>query len=217
MNYIFDFDGTIADSMPAFIAVFNKTVRGNRNPITTEEIEVIRGMTIRRASKELGVKWWNVPKLVLMGMNDFHALVPSLKTFDGMKETIEELNKRGDKLYIVTSNTSESVETFLAKHKLEGYFTDISTSAGLFNKSRYIRRLIKRNNLKRRHSIYIGDEVRDIKAARLAGIKITSVTWGFNNEEILRRHLPTYLVSSPRQLLEFKKHKLRLIKPRENS
>lgn len=217
MNFVFDFDGTISDSMPAFIAVFNKTVRHNKNPITTKEIELIRGMTIRRASKELGVKWWNVPKLVLMGMNDFHALVPSLKTFNGMKETIRELHKRGDKLFIVTSNTSESVETFLKKHKLESYFTDISTSAGLFNKSRYIRRLIKRNNLKRRHTIYIGDEVRDIKAARLATIRVASVTWGFNNEEILRRHLPTYLISEPKQLLDFKKHKLRLIKPRENS
>jgi len=49
--------------------------------------------------------------------------------------------------------------------------------------------------------IYIGDEVRDIEAARAAGIKIASVTWGYNLESILTENKPDYIVTQPRDLL----------------
>ncbi len=204
MNYIFDFDGTIADTLPAFIAVFNKTVRGNEEPMTPEEIQRLRGLPSRRALKAVGVKWWQVPKLVVQGIPDFHALIPTVEPFPGIPEVIRELRKRGDNLYIVTSNTQESVETFLRNHDLDGFFDDIATSASLFNKSRYIRRLMKKHGLKRRDTMYVGDETRDVQAARLALIKIISVTWGFNTAKILKRQRPTYLIDNPRELLNLK-------------
>lgn len=202
MNFIFDFDGTIADSLPAFVAVFNKSVRDNKDPLTTAEIERLRNLPSRRALKSAGVRWWQIPKLVVQGIPDFHALVPGLDTFSGLPDTIKALHKRGDKLYIVTSNTHESVEVFLAKHKLTKYFEDILTGAGLFNKSKYIRKLMKNNNLKRRETIYIGDETRDVQAARIALIKAVSVTWGFNTKKILKKQRPNYLIDTPSQLLD---------------
>jgi phosphoglycolate phosphatase-like HAD superfamily hydrolase len=205
MNYIFDFDGTLADSLPAFIAVFNKTVRDNKNPLTAEEIHTLRNMTLKKAIKHLGIRWWKVPRLIVQGIPDFHALVPKLKPFKGVPEILKQLEERGDKLFIVTSNTRESVDVFLEKNKLTDYFTDIYTNAGLFNKSKYIRKLIKKNHLKRKDCVYIGDEVRDIKAARLAVIKIASVSWGFNDKELLKKHYPTYLIDKPSQLMNLPK------------
>lgn len=207
MNYIFDFDGTIADSLPAFIAVFNKTVRNNKDPITAEEIAVLRSMTLRKAIKHLGIRWWQVPKLLVQGVPDFHALVPTLKPFNGMSETIKKLHDRGDGLYIVTSNTNESVQVFLKKNNLTHYFSDISTGAGLFNKSKYIRRVMKEHDLKRKECVYVGDEARDIQAARLAVIKVASVTWGFNDRSLLKKQRPTYLIDEPNQLLDINNFK----------
>lgn len=212
MNYIFDFDGTIADSLPAFIAVFNKTVRNNKNPLTAEEIATLKGMTLRKAIKNLGIRWWQVPRLIVQGIPDFHALVPTLKPFDGIANTIKELHLRGDKLFIVTSNTRESVDIFLKENKLDKYFSDKYTNAGLFNKSKYIRKLIKNNNLKRKDCVYIGDEARDVQAARLAVIKIISVTWGFNNKELLKKQHPTYIIDKPQQLINLKIKKSKFIK-----
>ncbi len=201
-NYIFDFDGTIADSLPAFIAVFNKLVRNNQNPLTPEEIQSLRNVGLRKAIKMAGLKWWQVPKLLVMGISDFHALVPGLEPFEDIPKVIKQLHARGDKLFIVTSNTQESVSTFLSKHNLEGYFEDTYANAGLFNKSRYINRIIVRNKLKRRDCIYIGDEVRDVKAARLSLIKVASVTWGFNTQNILSKQKPTYIINKPMQILD---------------
>lgn len=202
VNYIFDFDGTLADSLPAMIAVFNKNVRNNQDPLTPEEIQALRGMSSRRALRNLGVRWWQVPKLLVQGLPDFKALVPTLQTFPGLKDTIKQLHARGDRLFIVTSNTEGSVDEFLHLQKLDRYFEDTVTGAGLFSKSKHIRRLMKDHGLKRRQTVYIGDETRDIQAARLAGIKIVSVSWGFNTAKALRKRRPTYLIDKPKQLLE---------------
>ena len=68
---------------------------------------------------------------------------------------------------------------------------------------------MKRNNLKRKDCIYVGDEARDIQAARLAVIKIASVTWGFNDIQLLRKNRPTYIVEEPAQLLNLRKRNIK--------
>lgn len=201
MNYIFDFDGTLADSLPAMIAVYNKVLRGSEKPLTPEKIERLRGMGSRKALRNLGVRWWQIPKLLLRGLPDFQALAPTLPTFAGLREVIRAMHKRGDKLFIVTSNTRESVDKFLLAQQLDGYFTDIVTGAGLFKKSKHIRRLMRDHRLKRKETVYIGDETRDIQAARLAFIRPVSVTWGFNTPSVLRKQRPAYLVNRPDELL----------------
>ena len=202
MNYIFDFDGTLADSFAAMLAVYNKNIRGTDNPLTPDEIQRLRGMTSRKALRALGIRWWQLPKLLMKGLPDFKALIPTLGSFEHLPETLKIMHARGDKLFIVTSNTRDSVDKFLDLHEIPNYFEDIETGAGLFKKAKYIRKLMKRNGLVRKQTVYIGDETRDIQAARRAFIKIVSVTWGFNTRAILKKQRPSFLIDSPKELLK---------------
>jgi phosphoglycolate phosphatase-like HAD superfamily hydrolase len=204
VNYIFDFDGTIADSFVAVVAVYNKNIREPNNPLTAEEIQALRSMTSRKAVRSLGVRWWQVPKLLLRGLPDFKALIPTLGSFPGLPETLQTLHARGDKLYIVTSNTSDSVDKFLSLHKIPDYFADIQSGAGLFKKAKHIRGLMKKHGMARKDTVYVGDETRDIQAARLAFIKIVSVSWGFNARQILEKQRPNFLIDKPEELLDIK-------------
>ncbi|CAN5418337.1 HAD family hydrolase [soil metagenome] len=204
MNFIFDFDGTLADSFVAMIAIYNKNIRGLDNPLRPEEIQRLRGMTSRKALRSLGIHWWQLPRLLLSGLPDFKALIPTLGSFENLPETLKALHARGDKLYIVTSNTRDSVDKFLHLHKVPDYFTDIETGAGLFKKAKHIRKIMKLHHLARKQTVYIGDETRDIQAARLAFIKCVSVTWGFNTREILKKQHPAFLVDKPEDLLKIR-------------
>ena len=204
MNYIFDFDGTIADSFVAMVAVYNKNIRASDNPLSPEEIQALRGMTSRKAIRSLGVHWWQLPKLLLSGLPDFKALIPTLKTFPGLPETLQVMHGRGDKLYIVTSNTRDSVDKFLELNKVPDYFTDIESGAGLFKKAKHIRKLMKKHHMARKHTVYIGDETRDIQAARLSFIKGVSVSWGFNTRAILEKQRPSFIIDEPKELLGIK-------------
>lgn len=49
--------------------------------------------------------------------------------------------------------------------------------------------------------VYIGDETRDVEAAKKVGIEIISVCWGFNYKEILQTLNPNFIVESPEEIL----------------
>ena len=44
--------------------------------------------------------------------------------------------------------------------------------------------------------LYVGDEVRDIRACRRAGIDVAAVDWGYNTRASLAQARPTYEVDS---------------------
>jgi phosphoglycolate phosphatase-like HAD superfamily hydrolase len=48
--------------------------------------------------------------------------------------------------------------------------------------------------------VYVGDEERDVVAARQAGVDIAAVTWGYNSPELLAVQEPDYLIDYPDEL-----------------
>jgi phosphoglycolate phosphatase-like HAD superfamily hydrolase len=49
--------------------------------------------------------------------------------------------------------------------------------------------------------VYVGDESRDLDAARKAGVSVAAVSWGFHAPELLASMNPTYMLEHPRELL----------------
>ena len=49
--------------------------------------------------------------------------------------------------------------------------------------------------------LYIGDELRDVKASQKAGVPIAAVTWGFNSRQSLAAAKPDYLFDRPADFL----------------
>jgi phosphoglycolate phosphatase len=69
--------------------------------------------------------------------------------------------------------------------------------ARLFGKDRLLRHI---QALGHERLIYVGDETRDIEAAKRAGAKSIAVAWGYNNAAILKRHNPDKLVFEPSEI-----------------
>ena len=67
----------------------------------------------------------------------------------------------------------------------------------LFGKATAIRKLLRREDVEPREFLYVGDEVRNVEAARKAGVDVAAVAWGYNAAELLSRHTPTYLWDNP--------------------
>lgn len=202
MNYIFDFDGTLIDSFETMVGVFNDIVRPNGKPLSKDEINKLKKLPSKKALRKLGIRWWQYPKLITIGIPEYRNRASKQNVFVGMKEVLEQLHGRGDRLFIVTSMTHGVVEPLLKKHKIDQYFEYAFCGAGLFDKSKYIRRIIKKYQLKRKQTFYIGDETRDIKAGKMSGVKTVAVTWGFNDVSILRKRRPTYVAHKPAALLK---------------
>ena len=198
---IFDFDGTIADTLPFTV---NNVLELNRSMklLNAEKIDIekFRSMDLSSYIKSLKIPTLKLLYFVLRLQLKLGSQINSVSTFNDLAETLVLLKRRGVKTGIVTSNSKKNVKKFLKKNNLN-YFDFIYTTINYFEKSKLIEKAIKKLKLYTEDVIYIGDEVRDIEAARAAGIKIASVTWGYNLESILTENKPDYIVTQPRDLL----------------
>ena len=95
----------------------------------------------------------------------------------------------------------KDIKVFLKNNGLN-FFGFIYTESNLFGKGRALNNLLIKHRLDPEETIYIGDEVRDIEAAKKAGIKIISVSWGFNSAKLLQKAKPDFLINKPKELLQ---------------
>ncbi len=67
----------------------------------------------------------------------------------------------------------------------------------LFGKGRALRRIMRAERIRPAQVVYIGDEVRDMEAARSVGVTAVAATWGFQSEDVLRASGPAHVAASP--------------------
>lgn len=197
---IFDFDGTLADSIRSFARVYNAIARENNYKlITKENAAALRNMSALGAMHYLEVPALKLPFISKRVRIDLKSEISNLKTFARVKESLQLLREKGYKIFILSSNSKENIENFLRQHQIEAV-DGIYSDSDLFGKHRKIKNLLKANNWDASRVMYIGDEVRDIHAAKKAGVIPVSVSWGYNSEDVLAKNNPGVLLSDPVEL-----------------
>lgn len=202
-SILFDFDGTIADTLEQARLVLNQLRDDYKfRFIEAEELPRLRELTVSELLKEIGISKFHVPMILAKGRKILKSRIDQIPLIPGMKEAIIKLRAEADTLAILTSNSSENVELFLAANGLSGIFDYIHTSSKLSGKSKHLTKLMKACGSDNTDSIYIGDEVRDIEACQKIGLPIISVTWGFNASSVLAKQSPDYQVDTVDELLD---------------
>ena len=199
--HLFDFDGTLADTRPIAHQILNEMSRefGFRE-LPLDQLDEARRMNTRQFISHLGISKWKVPSIAKRGLQLLHDRIHLVEPVPGIPEVLATLHRRGERLAILTSNNQTNVEAFLGRHGLR-YFEFVSCSSKLFGKGREIRSILRREKLSPTEILYIGDETRDIEAAKETGLRMTAVTWGYNSPEALALLEPAYMISSPAELL----------------
>lgn len=198
---IFDFDGTIADSLELVIEIYSQ-LTGDTRKLSLEERDALRKMPVQKVMKALGVRVWRAPFLVRKGRKIMHSRLNEVAVFPDLPEVLQALKDRGYSMQIVTSNSAENVRTFLDENNLGEYFTNITGNVGLFSKAKVLKQIIKKEKLDLNQTYYVGDEARDIVASKKAGLHIVSVTWGYNHGSLLEKLQPYALAKAPKDLLQ---------------
>ena len=201
MTFIFDFDGTIADTVELMKEIAYKLVKEyNFPPLSERDITKLRNSKSEEIIRFFKVPLFKVPFFINRFRAEFGLASKNIEPVSGIAVVLETLKKSGHKLGIVTSNSDENVHAFLAKYDLN-FFDFIQTCSSLFGKAGKLRKIIKSYALDKGSIIYVGDETRDIDAARKSDIKVASATWGYNAKGILQSLQPDYLLDHPDELL----------------
>jgi phosphoglycolate phosphatase len=125
--------------------------------------------------------------------------IPSIPVFAGAAEALAALKAGGVQLALVSSNAEAAVRAVLgpAAELIDRY----ACGSSLFGKSQKFEAVLGTLRLSRDETIAIGDEIRDIDAARKTHLTAGSITFGFNSRVALERHHPDYLFDSYDQLV----------------
>ncbi|MBU3978627.1 HAD-IA family hydrolase [Patescibacteria group bacterium] len=198
---IFDFDGTLADTIPISINILkNLASKYYHKTIDEKLIKKLRNKSIPEIFKELDISIIKLPFIARKARKELNKEIANLKPIKGISEILNQLKKQKIILGIVSSNSKESIIKFLEVNNLN-IFNFIYTNSRIFGKANNLKRLLRRNKWNIENTIYIGDEIRDIEAAKKTGIKIISVAWGVNSLKKLAQYHPDILVKSPQELL----------------
>lgn len=205
MNFrtlIFDFDGTIADTLGETRRILNiiGPDYGIRQ-VEQHEVERLRHLSLKQLIDHLNIPKRKLPALISRGTGLMRGNITRLQLIDGMSEVLIELRRHVDSFGILTSNATANVDIFLRTHGLREQFDFISSTSKLTGKAKHLKAIRKTFSLRSEEMLYIGDELRDVKASQKAGIPIAAVTWGFNSRESLAAEAPDYLFDCPADFL----------------
>lgn len=196
---IFDFDGTLADSGDWFLSIVDQlSDRFRFRRVSPDEVEGLRGKTTREVIRLVGIPRWKLPAIGRYLQALLAQQTDRIALFDGITPVLSQLRESGVRLALVTSNAEYNVRAILGP--TVAVFDWLECGASLFGKARCYRRVLRRSGMPRGEVLSIGDETRDIVAARKVGIACGSVLWGYAHPTALLAMRPDLAFETPAQI-----------------
>jgi phosphoglycolate phosphatase len=199
---LFNFNGTLVNTKSLAIDLFNEIAeRRGYKKINTEDIRYLSALSIRDRCKKLNVPIFYMPIVGILIKQGYQQYIPNLNSVDGINEVIYELKQRGFRLGFLTTNSRDVTNQFLINNSIN-IFDYTHYSFNPFSKAKDISSFLKNNELNHNEVIYIGDELRDIKAAKKNRLSCIGVSWGYDSMDLLTTGHADYIAQQPKDILD---------------
>lgn len=196
---IFDFDGVLADTAGWFLRAYEEVAqRFGLARLSPAELDALRGLGNREIVARLKTPAWKLPLIAAHVRNLMRRDIGAIQLFAGVPELLAELTSRGVTIAIVSSNSEANVRAVL------GASADLvrryDCGAAIFGKARKFRKLVRDLGAPAEAVLCVGDETRDIEAAREAGLTAAAAAWGYARPSALSAAGPDLMFSSVEDL-----------------
>lgn len=199
---IFDFDGTIADSLQLVIDAYNRIAPYYRvKRVDMAEVPRLRREKAQAVLREHNITFWKLPIMASHLRFSMRARADTVHPFAGIVDALRAVRAAGVRCSMLSTNSNANIDRFLRRHDAQ-LFHPIAGGTSTFGKARALRALIAREGWQPAQVVYVGDEVRDIEAAHRAGIRACAVTWGYSDPGALKAQGPWRVAERPEQLVE---------------
>ncbi len=199
---IFDFDGTLADTLPWFFSAVNQMAEKHGfKKIEAGEVETLRGYSARQIVEHLSVPAWKLPRIGIDMRRLMAKDIWQIRPFEGIGAMLRSLSDRSVVLAVVTSNSYDNVRHVLGDEHAALISYD-ECGASLFGKRGKLRRVLQQSGVRPGEAIFVGDEIRDIGAARAEGIPFGAVAWGYTHVAALKAYSPAEVFAHVGEVVE---------------
>lgn len=202
--YIFDFDGTLADSFPLFVRSFNTAAaRYGIKPMTPDELDHLRTLGPRQLMQQLQISARKVPLVAFAVRRLMTRDIEEVQLFEGIPDILRRIIAEGGQIAIVSSNSEVNVRRVLGS-ELASLVRCYQCGTAIFGKARAFRQVTRQCGVPAPDVLCIGDELRDYEAARSEGLAFGAVSWGYTQSDTLRALPDVYFFDTVADLLPLK-------------
>ena len=198
-----DWSGVISDdARPVYEANLRLLNDHGRRGITFEEWRRLSGATPSGFLENCGIKA-DPDKTYDDYKRYFSEIVASGEKpniFPGVRETLEELKKRGKRLIVLSSHPEENLAQEMQGYGIESFFE--LTVGSAIDKVSGLRGICNRLLFGKRYTLYVGDTIYDVRAAKEAEVLSAAVCNGYHDRERLNAENPDFLLENFSGLLE---------------
>jgi phosphoglycolate phosphatase len=181
---VFDFDGVLADSAEVTYRTLCKIAE--RRGVDPPSVEFLRTQAPHEIMRALRLSWWTLPYYVSLGRRLLaQERAQGLGLFPWAEDLLVVAGSLAPHVQILSSNGEGMIRKTLGP--LARHVSSIQGSVGMLSKHRQLRKVARSLGVTPSRLIYIGDESRDILAARKAGVRSLAVGWGFQDSALLRK------------------------------
>ena len=206
---IFDLDGTLIDSLPDIVYYINLMLNkfGFKERTYSEIRNFIgngaRNLVKRSIGEEVSETFLDS---CLEYYNQIYTNSGSTKTviFEGVKNILIDLSKRGYKLAVLTNKPQETTDTiinnlfsFIKFDRVVGFMEGRKCKP---DKTEALK-LVNDLGVDISDCYFVGDGETDVLTARNSNIKSISVLWGYRDREFLQQYGAEIFASSPKELV----------------
>ncbi|MCL2017613.1 MAG: HAD family hydrolase [Alphaproteobacteria bacterium] len=203
-NIIFDFDGTLADTVQSFLKamrqVFQELDIFYDETIFNERIFVV---PVSELNQHLAN---SIPSdkmdsaLLRFRVLRSDSIDKEDRVYPGIENLLKELKSSGRKLFIATNSSKDSFAKKLELFFKESPFDDTRAQTG--TKLEMIADLIAVHNLDKSKTVMVGDGLGDIIAGNTAKIKTIAVAYGYEPDKLALKSTADFYVETVGELGE---------------
>ncbi|HKM76153.1 MAG TPA: HAD-IA family hydrolase [Candidatus Bathyarchaeia archaeon] len=204
---IFDVDGTLVNNLGLIVKSFNFAVGDIMNrKFSRKEVYSRFGPTLEDMIEEAVSN-----KEAKDAIQRYHSFYKKCfhryaRIYPMINQLVSELGNACIPISICTGSDARMTKTTLEETGLRDEFSIVVTADEVHRPKPDPEGLIRATTLMRANpdqTIYVGDAVRDIEAARRAGIRSAAALWGFTKSDDLKAHHPDFAFNNPREALDY--------------
>jgi len=186
---LFDFDGTLADTAPDLAAAVNRMrVEQGREPLPLSDLRPFSSAGARGlVHAAFGIKPDDAEYPALREtFLEYYAerICEHTRLFPGIAELIAELQRRHIAWGIVTNKATRFTERLVAELKLDPDCVACGdTTPHLKPHPAPLLHAAHQIQVSPKDCFYLGDDLRDMKAAHAAGMRAIAVEWGYHHPD----------------------------------
>lgn len=203
---IFDWDGTLMDSVPRIVSSVQTLAVECLLPVpSVAAIHDIIGLSLPVALERLfGLRSQTKVQDVVNLYRDIYVIREQTPTpmFAGAVDLLNQLHEAGVTLAVATGKARPGLERAWAESQTKSLFKVARCAQEVASKPnpQMIEEILEATQTPATHALMVGDSVHDMEMARNAGVAAVGVTYGVHSAERLKAAQPRYIVDSLSQL-----------------